>query len=81
MPITNARQVVRMAELTGQPMPSAVTERLEAVTATTRGRARGGHGDRVRVVARLLDEGAPGIHFITMNRSSATLEVHENLAL
>ena len=28
MPITNARQVVRMAELAGQPMPSAVTERV-----------------------------------------------------
>lgn len=81
MPITNARQVVRMAQLAGQPMPGAVTERI----------AR--HGDDVAAVRaegiaiatesarRLLDEGAPGIHFITMNRSPAALEVHANLGV
>jgi methylenetetrahydrofolate reductase (NADPH) len=81
MPITNARQVIRMAELAGQPMPAVVTERL--------GR-HGEDGAAVRAeglaiatesARRLLDEGAPGIHFITMNRSSAALEVFGNLGV
>ena len=79
MPITNARQVVRMAELAGQPMPTAVTDRLDAAR-----RRRGGVRAEGMAIAsessrRLLDEGAPGIHFITMNRSSAALEVFGNL--
>jgi methylenetetrahydrofolate reductase (NADPH) len=79
MPITNARQVVRMAELAGQPMPTAVTDRLARHGDDAAGVRAEGLSIATEASRRLLDEGAPGIHFITMNRSSATLEVFGNL--
>lgn len=79
MPITNARQVVRMAELAGQPMPAAVTDRLDRQGDDAAGVRAEGMAIATESSRRLLDEGAPGIHFITMNRSSATLEVFGNL--
>ncbi len=79
MPITNARQVIRMAELAGQPMPVAVTDRLARHGGDPEGVRQEGLAIATESARRLLDEGAPGIHFITMNRSSATLEVFGNL--
>ena len=79
MPITNARQVVRMAQLAGQPMPAMVTDRLERHGDDAAGVRAEGMAIAAESSRRLLDEGAPGIHFITMNRSSATLEVFGNL--
>lgn len=81
MPVTNLKQITRMAQLMGTPLPKVVVDRLEAVA---------GDGDAVRAVGveiatelaqRMLAEGAPGLHFITMNRSTATLEVYGNLGL
>ncbi|MDT0214850.1 methylenetetrahydrofolate reductase [NAD(P)H] [Rothia sp. ARF10] len=81
MPVTNLKQITRMSQLMGTPLPRPVVDRLEAVA---------GDADAVRAVGveiatglaqRMLAEGAPGLHFITMNRSTATLEVHENLGL
>ena len=79
MPITNARQVVRMAQLAGQPMPTAVTDRLKRHGDDAAGVRAEGMAIATESSRRLLDEGASGIHFITMNRSSATLEVFGNL--
>jgi len=79
MPITNARQVVRMAELAGQPMPQTVIDRLERHRDDAEAVRHEGLAIATEAARRMLDEGAPGIHFITMNRSSATLEVYGNL--
>jgi len=81
MPVTSIRQVSRMAELMGTPLPPAVVARLEAVKDDPQAVRAVGVEIATELGRRMLGEGAPGLHFITMNRSTATLEVHENLGL
>lgn len=81
MPVTNVRQLARMTELSGQPVPAAVTERLQAVADDPAAVREVGVEIATELAQQLLAEGAPGIHFITMNRSPATLQVWENLGI
>lgn len=81
MPVTNLKQIQRMSELMGTPLPPAVVARLEAVKDDPVAVRAVGVEIATEIGQRMLDEGAPGIHFITMNRSTATLEVHDNLRL
>lgn len=81
MPVTNLKQITRMAQLMGTPLPRAVVDRLEAVAGDAEAVRSVGVQIATELAQRMLAEGAPGLHFITMNRSTATLEVHENLGL
>ena len=81
MPVTNLRQIHRMSELMGTPLPPPVVARLEAVKDDPEAVRSVGVEIATEIGQRMLDEGAPGIHFITMNRSTATLEVHASLEL
>jgi methylenetetrahydrofolate reductase (NADPH) len=81
MPVTNLRQVTRMTELMGTPLPAAVVARLEAVKDDPVAVRAVGVEIATELGRRMLDEGAPGLHFITMNRSTATLEVFDGLGL
>ncbi len=81
MPVTNFKQVARMSELMGTPLPRAVVGRLEAVADDAAAAREVGVQIATELADRMLAEGAPGLHFITMNRSTATLEVYRNLDL
>jgi len=79
MPVTNVKQIQRMAELTGVAMPARVTERLLAVEGEPAAVRAVGVEIATELCDALLSGGAPGIHFITLNRSTATREVFQNL--
>lgn len=81
MPVTNVAQVARMAQLSGTPLPRAVVDRLEAVAGDPAAVRAVGVEIATEICERLLREGAPGLHFYTMNRSTASLRVYRNLGL
>jgi methylenetetrahydrofolate reductase (NADPH) len=81
MPVTNVRSIERSAQLTGAALPVAVVERLHAVAEDPASVRAVGVDIATEIAQRLLDEGAPGLHFYTLNRSTATLEVFGRLGV
>jgi methylenetetrahydrofolate reductase (NADPH) len=81
MPVTNVKQITRIAELSGVALPPPVVERLQAVGDDPAAVRAAGVDIATELSRALLAGGAPGLHFITMNRSTATLDVVANLGL
>jgi methylenetetrahydrofolate reductase (NADPH) len=79
MPVTNVKQIARFAQLSGAEFPPKLAERLWAVAEDPAAVRAIGVEVATELSQKLLDEGAPGIHFITLNRSTATREVWHNL--
>ena len=79
MPITALTQIPRMAQM-GAALPSRLVERLESAGDADAVRAAGIEA-MTELCEKLLAEGAPGLHFYTLNRSTATTEIYANLGL
>ncbi|WP_327085960.1 methylenetetrahydrofolate reductase [NAD(P)H] [Nonomuraea sp. NBC_01738] len=79
MPVTQISTIARSEQLSGAPFPADVAARFEAVADDPAAVRALGIEHGAELCQRLLDEGAPGIHFITFNRSSASREVFQRL--
>ena len=75
MPITSYGRLVRIQELSGQPVPTQLAAELKAVEGDADAGRAVGMDHAVRMSEQLLAEGAPCLHFYTFNRSKATIEV------
>jgi methylenetetrahydrofolate reductase (NADPH) len=81
MPITNVRGIERSAQLSGAAFPAELAAELHAVEDDPAAVRRVGVAHATALCERLLAEGAPGLHFYTLNRSTATREVYAALGL
>ena len=80
MPVTTLGGISRMAMM-GAAVPEGLAARL--VAADERGGPAGVRAEGIlaatELCAQILAEGAPGLHFYTLNRSTATREIYANL--
>jgi len=79
MPITALAQIPRMAQM-GAALPIWLIDRLEEAGDADAVR-RAGIEATAELCEKLLAEGAPGLHFYTLNRSTATREIYASLGL
>jgi methylenetetrahydrofolate reductase (NADPH) len=79
MPVERLAGIQRMAQLQGSALPAWLVERLHAVENDPAAVRRVGIDEATRLCSTLLEGGAPGLHFYTLNRSLATREIAANL--
>lgn len=81
MPVTNVSQIERFAALSGAAFPEELATRFHAVADDPNAVQQLGVEVATDLARDLLDMGAPGLHFYTLNRSTSTREVYQALAL
>ncbi len=81
MPILNYNSMRRMVELSGREMPDEVMARIEPLRDDPAAVRAEGIKIATELCDALLEGGAPGLHFYTLNRSKATREIFAALQI
>ena len=79
LPITNLKQLNRMAELSGVPIPSQISNAFARIEDNPDDVRKLGVEIATKLCQDLLEAGAPGLHFYTMNTSTATREIYSQI--
>lgn len=81
MPITNYKQLARFSNMCGAEIPRWLEARLIDFGDDLASLRDFGTDFVAAMAQRLLDEGAPGLHFYTLNNAEATLAVWDRLTV
>lgn len=79
MPAVHPKQIRRFAELSNAAFPADLADRLHEARDDEAAARRIGVDHATALARRLLDEQAPGLHYITMNRSAVVLDIHREV--
>jgi len=81
MPITNFHQLARFSDACGAEIPRWIRKRLQAFGEDMASIRAFGEDVVTGLCERLLEQGAPGLHFYTMNRAEPSMKIWKNLNL
>jgi methylenetetrahydrofolate reductase (NADPH) len=80
MPITNYAKLARFSDACGAEIPRWIRKQLDAYGDDSEAIAAFGEDVVSRLCQRLLDGGAPGLHFYTLNQAAPTLRILDNIS-
>jgi len=78
LPITNVKQLNRMVELSGTKIPPSIREKIDSIDNSDDVK-KYGIEISTKMALDLLNFGAPGIHFYTMNSADSTMAIAKNI--
>lgn len=81
MPITNYSQLARFSDMCGAEIPRWLRKQLETYADDVESIAKFGEEFISLLCENLLETGAPGLHFYTMNRVEPTMSIWKNIGL
>jgi len=81
IPILSAAQIEKFIALCGAQLPADLKRDLDRLRSDDQAAAQYGIDYATRQCRELLREGAPGIHFYTLNKAASTRAVLQNLGL
>ena len=79
IPITNFKQIKRFSKMSNSVIPEEISEKLEPYQDDPEKTYELGVDIAIRQCIDLLENGAPGIHFYTLNKSRATVDIFSSL--
>ena len=81
IPILSAAQITKFTQLCGAKIPPSLRTRLDQLGDDDAAAVELGIAYATQQCAELLDAGAPGLHFYTLNKSCSTVQILKNLGL